>query len=176
MAAGESAEEMIIKVLPTRQIVDLSLFDDGQLSTKEGFKSVVQNLCGDEKLPLVFPLLPDYFKASINGFVINKEYRDKQLSLPAKLLDGRTYMSNLELRGPMEEIILGYEKERLKHGLPPLKIWAEGFWSSSFIKRFEKVNKILDLTPEETKIELEEANRRLDETFRRRLKNEGKVN
>jgi hypothetical protein len=130
--------EMIRKVTPSKRVLDFGLMPD-RLSSEEKFKSEIQAVCGDEKLPLVFPGIPDYFKARNEGMVTNSELRDSELSMPAMLYDSETYANSPELRGPMEELILGYEKERIKHGLTKRELSGMG-GVRLFVKDYMRFN------------------------------------
>lgn len=143
--------ELMRKVMPTKQILDFDLMS-GPLSTPEGFRNEILPLCGDQSLPLVFPGIPDYFKARIQGIVTNMEARDGELTLPRALYDSDTYNDRPELRGPMEELILGYENERLKQGLPN-KVVVGSEWSQTFVERLYEVQH-----PPLSEVELMEAN------------------
>mgnify|MGYP001562639434 CR=1 FL=1 len=115
MAVGDN-EMLMRKVVPQKEIVDFNSMSES-FSTPERFIDVIKKISGEDNLPLVFPFLPDYFKARNEGLVTNSETRDSELSLPEKLYDSETYIDSPELRGPMEEVLLTYEKERVRQGL-----------------------------------------------------------
>jgi len=127
----------ITKMIPSREIVDLKRLEF-PLSTKEGFISAVMALgCGT--LPKFFPNVPEIGnKNNDKNVVMNSEYRESQLRLPQKLYDSQTYEQNPLLRGPVEEIILAYENERILSGFEKNHIVGDG-WSEHFKKRFEKL-------------------------------------
>lgn len=129
--------EIISKITPQKNIIDFEFLGES-LSDDVKFKKEVQNLCKEGKLPLIFPSLPLFLKAQSEGLVVNKEYIDGELSLPKILYDCDTYKSCLELRGPMEEILIAYERERTKQGLSCNSLLGDG-WSKTFVKRFNKV-------------------------------------
>lgn len=128
--------ELVKKVTPKKQIIDFEILNDS-LNDENKFRQKVQNLCGNQELPLVFPSLPLFIKGRNEGFVTNQEYLDRQLSLPSSLFNSNTYTNSLELRGPMEEILLAYEKERVKHGLSSNNLIGDG-WTKIFKKNFNK--------------------------------------
>ena len=128
----------ITRIVPSKEAIDLSLLPES-LSTPEGFKKAVEELTKDE-LPHFFPKVPDFIKASKEGAVTNQEYRETQLTLPGKLYNSGTYEGTI-LRGPMEEIIIANEKERIKMGLPGNIIKGHE-WSENFRTRFNSLYKI----------------------------------
>lgn len=136
---GESDERIFSKITPSKPIIDLNLLE-GSLSTEEGFRAEVQKLCPDERMPVVFPLLPTYFKAKKSGLVTNRALRNRELSLPGSLYDSNTYRQKPELRGPLEEILIAYEKERFKQGLPST-VLVGNEWTQTFVKRFKKIHR-----------------------------------
>lgn len=129
--------ELMQKAIPTKQVVDFDKLSK-ELSSKEKFRKKVQEICGDDELPLVFPGVPDYIKGKNHGLYANTEAIDSELTLPSILYDSDTYIENPELRGPMEELILGYEKERSRNGLPGKKAFGKN-WSETFRERLEHI-------------------------------------
>jgi len=134
---GEGDREKFKNITPSKTIIDLSLFEE-PLSTEEGFRAEVQKLCPDERLPLVFPSLPTYFEARKKNLVTNEELRKQELSLPKSLYVSDTFGQKPELRGPMEEIIIAFEKERFRQGFSGNSLIGNG-WSPTFKRRFKKI-------------------------------------
>jgi hypothetical protein len=136
----EFGRDTLKQITHAKKIIDLS-FLPPHLSTEDNFRNETQKLCISKNLPSVFPYLPDYLKARVDGFVTNYEFKDAELTLPKELYDSETYKNNLELRGPLEEIILAYEAERTRLGLPTKTILGND-WSEVFKKRLEKMHKL----------------------------------
>jgi hypothetical protein len=137
----------VTQIIPSREIVDLGLLPD-ELSTKVGFTDAIKVLAGQD-LPHFFPNVPDFVKARNSGVTTNAEYRDDQLKLPANLYNSDTYIENLILRGPMEAIIMAYEKQRIKQGLSRNRLNGKG-WTKSFVLRFARLDR--KPGPEEMKL------------------------
>ena len=129
--------ELVRNIIPKKQIIEFELLSE-LLSDEVKFGQQVQNLCGDKELPLVFPSLPLFFRNHNEGLVTNKEYREMQLTLPSVLYNSETYNLSLELRGPMEEILLAYEKERIRQGMLGNDLSGDG-WTKIFKRRFKRV-------------------------------------
>jgi len=126
-----------ISLIPKIQVIQF-VDNRGPLSSEDRFKAAVKGLI-DEETPEYFPDVPDFIKAGNKGVVTNYDYRNSQLSLPQSLFDSDTYVQHLALRGPLEEIILAYEIQRILFGLPRNKIWGFG-WSTNFQKRFNALD------------------------------------
>ena len=137
-AKSEGDSEILFLLTPTTQVVDLSILGK-QFSDEEVFRKEVERLC-KQKLPKFFPRIPDYDSAKEVGLITNIELRNSELTLPAKLLNSDTFSEWPELRGPAEEIIIGYDKERYKQGLVPIKVTGDS-WSQHFRQRLEDVRK-----------------------------------
>ena len=134
---SEASVQVTKKIVPSERIVDFSLLGES-LSSEDKFRSKVEELTREEKLPIFFPGLPDFIKAKNRGLTTNQEYMDSQLSLPKSLYNSDKYINRLELRGPMEEIIYRYEIERKTHGLKMNRVLGDG-WSENFRKRLKKL-------------------------------------
>jgi len=137
MEMSESDVKEIRKIIPSKTIVDFSVLDES-LSSEDKFRSKVEELTREEELPILFPGLPDFFKAKNRGLTTNQEYMDSQLGLPKNLYDSDTYIGHLDLRGPMEEIIYRYEIERKRQGLEMNKVLGDG-WSENFRRRMKRL-------------------------------------
>lgn len=162
MQLDNSEFEMIKNLSPLKSIVDLSVLGD-RLSTEEKFKEEVQKVVGDERLPLFFPSMLDFFKAIPQGYDAAKKLRDTELNLPTKLLNSDSYIDKPELRGPVEEIILMYEKERVRQGLA--RKFVIGIdWSQSFLKRFDAIHN-LPITELEFIEEMDELHKKNHDDF-----------
>ena len=129
----------VTQIIPSREVVDLKLLG-GQLATKEGFRDAIVALTQSE-LPHFFPNVPDFVKAKNSGVTTNDDYRDDQLRLPAKLYDSDTYIQNLALRGPMEAILMAYEKQRVRLGLSRNHLEGKKGWTRSFVLRFARLDR-----------------------------------
>lgn len=127
----------ITKEIPSREVVDLSLLEP-RLSYEEGFNRSVIALGCSGNLPKFFPRVPDVCnKLKRPNVAVNDEYREGQLTLPPELYDSRTYERNPILRGPMEEIVLAYEYERIRCGFRRNHLLGDG-WSELFKERFQR--------------------------------------
>jgi|GEM_PF-5031204 len=129
--------EQISKIIPSREIVDLSVYS-GLMTSREWFRHQVEKLAKVQNLPLIFPHLPDFAAAKNKGLVTNQGYIETQLTLPKALYESDTYVENLELRGPMELIIYAYEREKKKWGIRTKKIEGKD-WSRSFRVKMTKL-------------------------------------
>ncbi len=116
-----------------------------RLSTDEKFRAEVEKLCEGEDLNLTFPRVLNYQYASGYG----QDYFKRLTAFPDKLLDSDTYTGDLELRGPMEEIILVTNSQRGKYGFPLLEPKGDG-WSDFFKARLETIKN--DFPTQPTKI------------------------
>ena len=134
---SEPDVETTREIIPSKTIIDFSVLDES-LSSEDKFRSRVKKITREDKLPVFFPGLPDFFKAKKQGLTTNQEYIDSQLSLPRVLYDSDTYIENLELRGPIEEIIIRYEKERKRWGLKTNRTTGAG-WSKRFQRLMKKI-------------------------------------
>lgn len=151
---SEASVQVTKKIIPSETIVDFSVLGES-LSSEDKFRSKVEELTQEDELPIFFPGLPDFIKAKNRGLMTNQEYMDGLLSLPESLYDSDTYVGNLELRGPMEEIIYRYEIERKKQGLKMNAVRGDG-WSENFrsrINRFRnphisRLEELIDPDPE----------------------------
>ncbi len=130
-------QQDIIDLRPqsTFRVLDFDLLPE-RLSTDEKFRAAAERLCEGENLNLIFPRVLNYKYAPGYG----PDYFKRLTAFPAKLLDSDTYTKDLELRGPIEEIILETNSQRGKYGLPLLKPKGEG-WSSYFMQRLEEIKK-----------------------------------
>lgn len=121
-----------------KKVVELSLLS-GDISTEAGFRGAVLALCPSQKLPKLFPDVPVVFnKLDTQGITMNDEFKKGLLTFSPELYDSKTYENRLDIRGPMEEILIAYERERIRCGMTTNKIFGDS-WSSSFIDRFKKL-------------------------------------
>lgn len=141
------------KIIPSKEIVDLTKLGE-PLSTKNGFSNAVMNLGCTRKLPAVFPAIPNISSTKVEGVTMNNEAKESLLTLPLELYDSETYDLNPLLRGPLEEILIANERERVKCGFTPNRLMGNG-WSEHFRKRFEKFKPIIG--PIESDILLDEV-------------------
>jgi len=122
----------ITKIIPSTDVIDKPL------ATKQRFIDEVKKL-GVDKLPQFFPAVPELNRAKNDfGVTMNDDYREHQLTLPFELYNSNTYNANLSLRGPLEEIILAYERKRTLYGFKRGSLVGDG-WSEKFRSRFEKL-------------------------------------
>src|SRR4030067_15698 len=133
----DSGKEEIRTITPSRKVINLSVFE-GELSTEEGFRRGVSKLSPEERLPDVFPRIPDYLQERKTGLVTNTEYKDYNLRLPQVFYNSDIYRQRPEVRGPMEEIILAYERERARLGLEMVEVTGGG-GGGRFRKRLKRI-------------------------------------
>lgn len=119
--------------------VDVLSFETPE--AEAAFKTSVESLLENPvELNLIFPKVFEY-KYLLGD---KPEFHSGLTALPEELLDSDTYTQNMELRGPMEEIILETNRQRHLNRYPQLEVTGNG-WSEQFRERMENILKLEQL-------------------------------